>query len=29
MSTYCFIKSKLDGNVIDIERASAQSGARL
>src|ERR1035438_8901332 len=29
MSTYCFIKSKLDGNVIDIQGASAKSGALL
>lgn len=29
MSTYYFIKSKLDGNVIDIEGASTKSGALL
>jgi Ricin-type beta-trefoil lectin domain-like len=28
-SGYCFIKSKLDGNVIDIHRASTSSGAGL
>jgi len=29
MSSYCFIKSKLNGNVIDIEQDSTQSGALL
>jgi hypothetical protein len=29
MSTYYFIKSQLDGNVIDIQRASTASGALL
>ena len=29
MSNYCFIKSKLNGNVIDIQRASAKAGAPL
>jgi hypothetical protein len=29
MSTYCSIKSKLDGNVIDIQGNSTQSGALL
>ena len=29
MSTYCAIKNKLNGNVIDIERASTKSGTLL
>ncbi|MGH7046084.1 MAG: RICIN domain-containing protein [Stellaceae bacterium] len=29
MSTYCFIKSKLDGHVIDIQGASTKSGVLL
>ena len=29
MSAYYFIKSKLDGNVIDIQKASTKSGALL